>query len=269
MIKSISTLVWGLFFSYSVANATVCSQVANEVNQKVIEVCGTYKNTFNNSFSKAKKYLEREVYNDDVLPRSTLYCGCTYSEKKIVNKSSCWFQHNKKHIKRSKKIEWEHVVPAQAFGKTFDAWSIGDEKCITSKWKKFKGRKCASKIEREYQFMQSDMYNLFPAIWSINALRSNYSFEIIEWEEREFGGCDMEIRNKVAEPTENIRGDIARVYFYMDITYPWRLVITDIRRQLLEAWSFKDPVSDEECERYRAIKKVQKNENVVLKEICN
>ena len=30
----------------------------------------------------------------------------------------------------------------------------------------------------------------------------------------------MEIRNKVAEPTENIRGDIARVYFYMDITYP-------------------------------------------------
>ena len=117
--------------------------------------------------------------------------------------------------------------------------------------------------------MQSDMYNLFPAIWSINALRSNYSFEIIEWEEREFGGCDMEIRNKVAEPTENIRGDIARVYFYMDITYPWRLVITDIRRQLLEAWSFKDPVSDEECERYRAIKKVQKNENVVLKEICN
>ena len=44
-------------------------------------------------------------------------------------------------------------------------------------------------------------------------------------------------------------------------------MITDIRRQLLEAWSFKDPVSDEECERYRAIKKVQKNENAILSKL--
>jgi endonuclease I len=30
----------------------------------------------------------------------------------------------------------------------------------------------------------------------------------------------MEIGNKRAEPTESIRGDIARIYFYMEISYP-------------------------------------------------
>lgn len=268
MIKSFSTLVWSLFLSCSAANATVCTQVTDEVNQKVIEVCDTSKNTFNNSFSKAKKYLEREVYNDELLSRNTLYCGCTYSEKKIVDNSSCWFEHNKKYIKRSKKIEWEHVVPAQAFGKSFEAWTLGDRDCVNSKWKKFKGRKCASKVEKEYQFMEYDMYNLFPAIGSINALRSNYAFEIIEWEDREFWECDMEIGNKRAEPTESIRGDIARIYFYMEISYPWRLVISDVRMKILEAWSLQDPVSEEECERYKAIKKIHKNENVILMKEC-
>jgi endonuclease I len=38
--------------------------------------------------------------------------------------------------------------------------------------------------------------------------------------------------------------------------------------KILEAWSLQDPVSEEECERYKAIKKIQKNENVILMKEC-
>lgn len=54
-------------------------------------------------------------------------------------------------------------------------WRDGHDSCVNSKGKTFKGRKCASKLSKEYRYMQSDMYNLFPAIGSVNALRSNYN----------------------------------------------------------------------------------------------
>ena len=44
--------------------------------------------------------------------------------------------------------------------------------------------------------MQADMYNLYPAIGEVNGRRSNYSMAIIEGEKREFGRCDVEIKNK-------------------------------------------------------------------------
>jgi endonuclease I len=63
------------------------------------------------------------------------------------------------------------------------------------------------------------MYNLVPAIGEINGLRSNYSFAMISGENREFGTCDMEIENPKAEPRPEVRGDIARIYFYMNWAY--------------------------------------------------
>jgi len=35
---------------------------------------------------------------------------------------------------------------------------------------------------------------------------------IINGEKREFGKCDVEIKNKKVEPKESIRGEIARTY---------------------------------------------------------
>ena len=43
-----------------------------------------------------------------------------------------------KYLKRSKKIEWEHVVPAENFGRAFSEWRDGHSDCITKKGKKFK-----------------------------------------------------------------------------------------------------------------------------------
>jgi deoxyribonuclease-1 len=56
------------------------------------------------------------------------------------------------HLKRAKKVEWEHVVPAQNFGRTFSEWRDGHQKCVNNKGKAFKGRKCAEKMNTEYRY---------------------------------------------------------------------------------------------------------------------
>ena len=64
--------------------------------------------------------------------------------------------------------------------------------------------------------MQADIFNLYPTIGEVNGRRSNYSMEIVEGETREFGKCDIEIKNQKIETSEEIRGEISRTYIYMD-----------------------------------------------------
>ena len=116
--------------------------------------------------------------------------------------------------------------------------------------------------------MESDLYNLVPAVGEINGLRSNYSFGMIPGEKREFGACDMEIESQKAEPPPDKRGNIARIYFYMDRAYPGHGIISRKNRKLIEAWDRKDPVDEWECERCRRIEKIQGNENLFVKKAC-
>ena len=220
------------------------------------------QNTQITSFSKSKKLLLK-LYKDNPV---TLYCGCSYKGKK-PNLSSCGYIP-KKNKKRANRIEWEHVVPAHAFGKSFSEWRNGHPKCVKKNGKKFKGRKCAEKVNKEYKRMQADMYNLYPAIGEVNGRRSNYSMAIIEGEKREFGKCDVEIKNKKVEPKESIRGEIARTYLYMDSVYPGRGIISKKNRKLFDAWNQSDPVDEWECERAKRIERIQGNRNDVVMRSC-
>lgn len=217
-------------------------------------------NTTIQSFSKAKKILLRQIYFDH---QTTFYCGCGFNQKKNLTEPNGYVPA--KTWKRAKRIEWEHVVPAHAFGQSFKEWRDGDPGCINRKGKPFKGRRCAEKMNLEYRYMQSDMYNLYPAVGEINGLRSNYSFADIPGEPRRFGECDMEIENRKAEPPEHIRGDIARAYFYMDWAYPGRGVISKKNRKLFEAWDKLDPIDDWERERAKRIEAIQRNKNPFVK----
>ena len=133
---------------------------------------------------------------------------------------------------------------------------------------KFKGRKCTEKVSEEYRRMQAEMFNLYPAIGELNGRRSNYSMAIIKGEKREFGKCDVEIKNKKVEPRESIRGEIARTYIYMDSVYPGRGIISKKNRKLFDAWNKSDPVDQWECERARRIEKIQGNRNDVVMVNC-
>ena len=220
------------------------------------------QNTTITSFSKSKKYFAK-VYKDNPI---TLYCGCSF-KRKTPEFSSCGYIP-KKDNKRANRIEWEHVVPAYVFGIFFSEWTVGHPKCVKKNGKKYKGRRCASKVNREFKRMEADMFNLFPAIGEVNGLRSNYPMTIIEGEERQFGKCDVEIKRGKVEPRDEVRGEIARTYMYMDSVYPGKGIISNQNRSTFEEWNRSDPVDEWECERARKIEKIQGNRNEVVMGNC-
>ncbi len=135
--------------------------------------------------------------------------------------------------------------------------------CIRSKLQRM-----ARGASRKFRYMESDLYNLVPAIGEINGLRSNYSFAMIPGEKREFGTCDMEIENRKAEPRPEVTGNIARIYFYMNWAYPGHGIISKKNQNLFDAWDKEDPVDDWECERSKRIEGSQRNENPFVKKVC-
>jgi deoxyribonuclease-1 len=55
----------------------------------------------------------------------------------------------------------------------------------------------------------------------VNGDRSNFKYGMIPGEDRNYGQCDFEVdfKNRVAEPRESVRGDLARINFYMTAQY--------------------------------------------------
>ena len=53
--------------------------------------------------------------------------------------------------------------------------------------------------------MQADLFNLYPAIGSVNAQRQNYNFVMLPEEESSFGSCDMRITTRKVQPPEKAR----------------------------------------------------------------
>lgn len=71
-------------------------------------------NTREDSFQGAKRALDKRVYFDH---RITLYCQASYDENGAVILPAGFT--TPKHKARAANIEWEHVVPAENFGRTF------------------------------------------------------------------------------------------------------------------------------------------------------
>ncbi|WP_415884886.1 endonuclease [Neptuniibacter sp. QD37_6] len=197
------------------------------------------------SFGSAKKIL-KEIYADN---QQSFYCGCDYKaqgKKLVPDLKSCGYTP-RKNANRAKRIEWEHVMPAWAFGHQLQCWQDG-------------GRKTCKK-NPNFKKMESDLHNLVPAIGEVNGDRSNYSFAQLEGEPRVYGQCDMEVdfKQRKVEPVEHRRGDIARTYFYMRDQYGVR--IGNKQEKLFNAWAKLDPVDQWELERNRMITQIQGNTN--------
>lgn len=203
-----------------------------------------------------------QVYTDY---KYTLYCTNLFADDKRVLLDDGFISD--KYKNRMNRVEWEHVVPAENFGRTFSEWREGHPMCVSNSGKPYKGRRCANKINSEYRLMQADMYNLFPAIGSVNAMRSNYNFVAYLKDGLSFGSCPMLIGNRKALPPEDARGRIARAYLYMHNTYR-RYKMSKQQFKLMNAWHSLYPVTDWECKRYERIKMVQNNENSIMKSVC-
>lgn len=199
----------------------------------------------------------------------TIYCGCRY-EGKRVDLASCGYKVHK-NAKRASRLEWEHVVPAHAFGQAFPEWRDGAPQCV-KRGRPFKGRKCAE-TNPEFARMEADLYNIWPEVGELNGLRSNFSMAALGPAARNpssisFGACTAQIADKKFEPMDKAKGIVARVYMYMERAYPGRGIVSGKNVKLFEAWDKMFPVTDWECKRAQKIKAVQGNENPVLAQRC-
>lgn len=222
------------------------------------------QNTNIPDFRRAKKILPVVFKGFE----RTLYCRCPYQGKKVDLKS-CGFK-SMQPSRRSQRIEWEHVVPAEAFGQSFVEWRIGDPKCKTKK-RVYKGRRCAEK-NAQFSKMEADLYNLFPEIGEVNAARSNFSMAEVDGFGKflglTFGECRAKVFNRKFEPMDFAKGIVARTYLYMEQAYPGHGIVSEKNRKLFEAWDRAHPVTSEECEIYQRKKEAQRSPNPVLEVRC-
>lgn len=204
------------------------------------------------SFSQTKKVLLKKIYFDN---QFTFYCGNPYEIKQIKGKQRTVIIEDKKYYspknssffnffansnnERSKVVEWEHVVPIQVLAQNLPCWKDG-------------GRKACNK-DNTFRAMESDMYNLVPAIGEINNDRSNYKFGDKLPKKQQYGKCEFEVdsKNKIAYPKKEIRGDIARIYFYMSNKYNFK--ISKQEKIMFEKWNQEDPISQWEKTKIKRI----------------
>ncbi|MCH1920143.1 endonuclease [Shewanella sp. A3A] len=221
-------------------------------------------NTEIESFSTAKQLMQKKVYISEAL-RKTIYCNASFDKDRELTLPE-GFQTS---IYRKRRFKWEaeHIVPAENFGRTFHEWREGSPLCVDKKGQPFRGRKCAEKANKEYRLMQSDLYNLAPAIGSVNAARQNYNFTMLPTARSSFGSCDMRIENRKVQPPEEARGRIARTYLYFEDAYP-RYKMSKAQKQLMIVWDKQYPVTRNECEIGKKIEIIQRSNNVILSSRC-
>ena len=214
-------------------------------------------------FREAKRFAA-QIHKDQPL---TIYCGCRYNGKKI-DLQSCGYQPLS-DSGRALRLEWEHVVPAEAFGQSFKEWREGAPQC-RKKGRPIRGRKCAEK-NPEFARMEADLYNLWPEIGELNGLRANFAMAELGEEKTpkgQFGKCRARVEDRKFEPMPQAKGRVARTYLYMEQAYPGRGIVSDKNQKLFEAWDRLHPVDPWECERAQRIQRIQGNENPILKARC-
>ncbi|MFW2611446.1 endonuclease [Aliarcobacter butzleri] len=203
---------------------------------------------FAESFSESKKLL-KEIYKDH---QTTFYCGCKYNpldKDNMIDRNSCGYVPRNELTKKGKeneranRIEWEHIMPAENFGRHLACWKDG-------------GRKACSK-DPIFNKMEADMHNLVPAIGELNADRSNFRYGADKPKVGMYGECKFEVdfdANR-AYVRDEIKGDIARAYLYMSKAY--NINLSDQERKLMEAWNKQDPIDEWEIEKNKRIENIK------------
>lgn len=129
--------------------------------------------------------------------------------------------------------------------------------------------------------MRTDLHHIFPTDGYVNNKRSNYPYGKVNnanWtssNSSKLGTSTSYIgyADKVFEPIDEYKGDVARAYFYMSTRYEsedagwqnWAMAngaqLTPDAITLLLNWHHSDPVSQKEIDRNAAIYLIQNNRN--------
>ncbi|MFQ0995777.1 endonuclease, partial [Gilliamella sp. BG2] len=171
----------------------------------------------------------------------------------VVDFGKCGYKP-RKNLNRASRIEWEHVMPAENFGRHLQCWRDG-------------GRK-ACKKDVTFNKMEGDMHNLQPAIGEVNGDRSNYRYSLFTDMFDQYGQCKtaVDFKERKFQPRDEIRGMIARTYLYMSDKY--KINLSNQEEKLMTAWDKMFPPEKWECERNQQIKQIQGNDNRFITQQC-
>lgn len=131
--------------------------------------------------------------------------------------------------------------------------------------------------------MYTDLFHLYPSDGYVNNRRSNYPFGETNGETytskngySKLGSCTTPGYNgTVFEPNDELKGDLARTYFYMATAYEdkiasWHSPMLAGNKypayakwaiDMLLRWAKEDPVSEKEIARNEAVYQIQRNRN--------
>jgi deoxyribonuclease-1 len=200
-----------------------------------------------------------ELYRDR--HRVELYCGCELDDELVPLRARCGYEPRREGV-RAQRIEWEHLMPAERFGRELACWSGAT--CERRRGRACCGASAASGGDPRFHAMEGDMHNLAPTIGELNADRSNRPYGEVPGETRDYGACDFEVdrasgRAGPVELAPSVRGDAARAWLYMAEAYG--IELEEEERRLLLEWSTSDPPDAWEHERNALIEAVQGNRN--------
>lgn len=207
-------------------------------------VClGVAQADYPGSFDAAKREMWK-IYKDN---RVDQYCGCPLGSRNAPDLAACGYEP-RKNAKRAARTEAEHVVPAENLGRQFACWREG-------------GRDHCNATDQKFRNAHNDLHNLIPVVGEVNGDRSNFRFDELSQGYGQYGQCAFKVdfASRRAEPPQNMKGDIARIHFYMRDQHGLRL--SGAQEKLFTAWSRMDPVSSWEQTRDKRIAAIQGNSN--------
>jgi len=210
--------------------------------------------------TKAVKLIKKIHYDY----KQTWLNGCDYiydpascMDVTIVDTSTCGVQEQKQRVK------WIQIVPDSFYGRNREC--MNEEVCV-SKYtgKSYKGKRCCRQSDAVYRKMEADLFNYIPVVSAVAEKRKEQLFGKVEKPLYLIGKVKMD--GSFIEPPDSLKGDIARVYLYMNERYGLDLSLDE--KEAFYYWHKLDSVDKRECDIAKTIMKIQGSSNRWIKEKC-
>jgi len=135
-------------------------------------------------------------------------------------------------------VVFVRIVPEEIMGKTRQCFT--QKPCIKSNGQKYGGARCCRQKDEVYQHYDRDIFNVMPIVKGTPYIS--------------------------VKPPLHARGNIARVYLYMNARYGLNLSYDEQMTYL--KWHKEDRVDERECSMHKQIVKIQGLSNPWIKSAC-
>lgn len=168
-----------------------------------------------------------------------------------------------KTIQTENKIDWIPLVSKKILAANRPCYE--QKICINHQGQRYKGLNCCKRTDQLFNIMLYDLHNRLPVIHSIAKNIHTHRFDTISEPNESaiiyYPNCAFRVhsKQKIIEPNHQLKGEIARIYLYMQDTY--HLSIQESQLELFKKWHQANPPSKWEKQKNRAIQKIQGNVN--------